>query len=248
MAPKQRIIIVTGASQGLGKAVAEALAGPETQLIITAKDAAAIEAVAAGLRAKEAACEARVFDVTHPDEIRQFVAWVDKTYGRVDILVNNAGWAGPKSPIEEVSEEDYRRYMATNLDSVFYLMHEVIPIMKRQKSGRIVNIASRASHRGHGGLAAYSASKFGVRGLTQAAGWELQGTGASCISISPAGINTAMRAAIFGNDDSTKQQSPEEVAGFVKQIVDGTLVVPNGGDVSIVRGAVTEVQDPLGSR
>ena len=244
--PDQKIIIITGASQGLGRALAETFGVPGAHLIITAQHAETLNPAAESLRGRGVSCDARAFDVAKPDEVRSFVSWARDAYGRIDVLINNAGWATVKTPIDKVSDADYERYIGTNLSSVFYFMRETIPILKQQGSGLVINICSRAGHRGHGGLAAYSASKFGVRGLTQSVGWELQGTGASCISVSPGGINTSMRAEIFGSEDAQKQQSAEQVAAFVKQISDGTLKVPNGGDVSIVRGAVTEISDPLG--
>lgn len=246
MTSHKKIIVITGASQGLGRAFSETLGGPGVHLVLTALHRETLDPVVLALSKRGVSCDARAFDVTNVKEVQSFVGWILEARGRIDVLLNNAGWAAPKQLIEKVSDADYERYMATNLHSVFYFMREVIPLMKKQGSGLIVNISSRAGHGGHGGLAAYSASKFAVLGLTQSAGWELRGTDVSCVSVSPGGINTPMRAKLFGQEDAVKQQSPEQVASLVKQIVDGTLTVPNGGDISIVRGEISEISDPLG--
>ncbi len=121
--------------------------------------------------------------------------------------------------------------------------------MKKQRAGLIVNIASMAGKMGHGGLADYSASKFGVIGLTQSVAWELYDAHLSrvrIVAVCPGGINTPMRAKIFNKKDAERQQSAEQVAEVIAHIVDGDLAVPNGGDVIVKNGEAKAVNNPLG--
>jgi len=245
---KNAVAIVTGGSTGLGKAIAESLAVEGAQVIIAARDKDRTKTVASALATKGARVEAYVVDVTQPSEIERMATYVIKKYGRIDILVNNAGWATKKSSVEETPADDYERYMRTNVGGVFYGMKFVIPQMKKQGAGLIVNIASTAGKRGHGGLAAYSATKFAVLGLTQAAGWELEKTGISCIAICPAGINTEMRREIFGDEDASRTQSPEAVAKIIIDVIRGNVQVPNGGDISVRQGKIAGVSDPIGGK
>lgn len=224
---KDKIIVVTGSSRGLGAAMVKEFENAGATVVGCSRESGV--------------------DVSREEDVNRFMDDVLKTHGRIDILVNNAGWGGNgKAPIENWSAEDYHKMMGANTDSVFYFTKKVAPVFKVQKSGLIINISSGAGKRGHGGLAAYAASKFAVMGITQSVGWEFQGTGASCIAICPGGINTDMRAGLFGKEDADRQQSPETVAKFIADIATGTIAVPNGGDIVIRNGEVGAISDPLG--
>ena len=253
---KGSVVVITGASRGLGAAFAEVLAASGAKVIICARDKAGLASVCRKIGKKGGACSSYIVDVSSSAAVKGFIGKVIKVHGRIDVLVNNAGVVHEFTSIDKISEEEYVSCMRTNVDSIFYFLKAVIPQMKKQKSGIIVNLSSGAGKRAHAGLSVYAASKFAVEALTQAAAREFDGTdtrwkgsaipGVSCITIIPAGgVNTGMRAAIFGKADAKKQQSTESVAIVLKDVLSGKVRVPNGGDVFIRQGAVTEVRDNL---
>jgi 3-oxoacyl-[acyl-carrier protein] reductase len=184
-------------------------------------------------------------DVTKERDVKKFIDSVVKANGRIDVLVNNAGAAHPKKPVEAISVKDYEQCMHTNVDSVFYFLQAVVPLMKKQGSGIIINISSGAGRKGHPGMSVYSASKFAVQGFTEAVAKELENTGVKCIALCPGGVNTQMRAALFGKEDAAKQQSPHAVAKILRDILLGKINVPNGADVHVRDGSITAINDNL---
>lgn len=244
---KDSVVVVTGASRGLGAALAETLAAEGAKVVICARDKAALSAVCRKISGKGGGCYDSVVDVTDPSAVSAFVVDVVKKFGRIDVLINNAGSVHKFNDIEKISNAEYEACMRTNVDSVFHFLKAVVPVMKKQGSGTIVNVSSSAGKRAHAGLSVYAASKFAVEALTQATARELEreGSAVSCFALCPSGINTGMRAAVFGKEDAGKQQSPESVALVLRDVLLGKVKVPNGGDVIIRQGSVTEVKDNL---
>ncbi len=244
---KGSVVVITGASRGLGAAFAEALAAEGAKVVTCARDKAGLTAVCKKIEKKGGSCSSHVVDVTSAAEVSGFVSKVIKLHGRIDVLVNNAGAVHKFSPVEKISEEEYVACMRTNVDSIFYFLKAVIPHMKKHNSGVIVNVSSGAGKRAHANLSVYAASKFAVEAFTQAVARELEGEGSAvgCISLCPSGINTGMRTAVFGKEDAEKQQSPESVAAVLNDVLLGKVKVPNGGDVFIRQGEVTEIRDNL---
>ena len=120
----------------------------------------------------------------------------------------------------------------------------VMPVMKRNNSGTIINMSSRAGRRAVPKLSAYTAAKFAVRGLTESAAKEVQDTGIKCISISPAGVNTGMRAMVFGQSDAQNQQTTSRITDIISRILLGDLDVSNGSDIVIIKGKEPIIRVP----
>ena len=116
--------------------------------------------------------------------------------------------------------------------------------MKKNNSGTIINIASRAGRRAVPKLSAYTAAKFAVRGLTESVAKEVQDTNIKCISISPAGVNTRMRAMVFGDEDSNNQQTTDRISKIISDILLGKLQVTNGSDVVIKKDQEPIIREP----
>ena len=188
-------------------------------------------------------CEYHVVDILNKKQVDKFVDNVIDSHNKIDVLINNAGYVNELENTENVTEEEFERCMKTNIYSVFYFLKKVIPIMRKQDSGIIVNIASIAGKRGVPTLSSYSASKFAVIGLTQSVGKELKNTNVICIAVCPGGMNTEMRAKVFGPRDAKKQQDPKFVANVVRDIIIGKIKVPNAGDISIRHGKIIAI-DP----
>jgi len=245
MGIENSVVVITGASGGIGAAFAEAIAAAGANVVLCSRNEAALSSECAEIKKGKRACSFSVVDVTKKAQVKSFIDKVIKDHGRLDCLINNAGAIHPKKPIESLSEEEYQACMATNTDGVFYFLQAVVPVMKKQNQGIIINISSGAGKKGYPGLSAYSASKFAVQGLTESVAKELESTPVRCIAICPGGVNTPMRAAVFGQEDAARQQSAVAVAEIVRDIILGKVKVPNGADVQIRNGTVTAVNDNL---
>jgi NAD(P)-dependent dehydrogenase (short-subunit alcohol dehydrogenase family) len=161
-----RVAIVTGASSGLGRAIATAFAAEGAKVVLVARRAEVLEELAAAIRGQGGEALTVPTDVTQePAVIALFARTVD-TFGRVDIVVNNAG-VPSKTPTEETTLADWREVMDVNLTAVFLVSREALKVMKAQGGGRIINMGSISAISPRPHSAAYTASKFAVEGLTR---------------------------------------------------------------------------------
>ncbi len=237
----KKVVVITGASGGLGKALAAEFAQKDNILVLCAKDINELNSVCSELKNKNAKCYPFKVDVSKRIEIEKFITTVVKKFSRIDVLINNAGAIHKPKPIDKITDKEYELCLRTNLDSVFYAIRKVIPSMKKNKSGTIITIASTAGKRGNPDFAAYSASKFAVIGLMQSVARYLGQFGIRCLTISPAGMNTQMRSYILGKDDAKKQQSPQSVARLIKGALEDNLKYPNGSEIEIRDGKISNV-------
>ncbi|MFQ5694492.1 MAG: SDR family oxidoreductase, partial [Terriglobia bacterium] len=157
--------LITGASRGIGYAVAAALAGRGHRLALLARSSEPLQAAAQRLAKTAPAVRAFPCEVREPAQVRQAISGAVAWGGPVDVLVNNAG-IGVFGPIHEVSEQDWDRVLDTNLRGVFLCSKAVIPGMVERGRGHIINISSLAGKNAFAGGAAYCASKWGLMGLT----------------------------------------------------------------------------------
>lgn len=242
---ESKIAIVTGASRGLGKAIAESLAGAGAQLALVARDVAQLETVAAACRTLGGSAEVFPADLSREADIERLGAQVRARFGRVDILVNNAGM-NIRKPLVEFTLEEWRQVMDTNLTSVFLMCRTFIPLMKGRGWGRILNLTSMMSHVALPGRTAYCASKAGLLGLTRALALELAADGITVVGISPGPVATEMNAPLLNNPEALRQFTeniplgrwgkPEEVAklalylcGEEAGFITGADIVLDGG-------------------
>ena len=192
------VAIVTGAATGIGEAVAARLAeGGATVIAWDLPGALSGAQLHKGL-AQEA-------DVTDRDAIHHALGATLERWGRVDMLVNNAGFAGPTMPLDEFDPQTWQRVVDVNLVGVFNMCHAVVPQLRRQGRGRIVNIASLAGKEGTPNASAYSAAKAGVMALTKSLGKELATTGIRVNAIAPAAVETGL----------LRQMSPQHVQTMI---------------------------------
>lgn len=163
----RQIALVTGASSGIGEATALALAERGMRVALAARRADQLEALAERIRQAGGEALALVADVTNEEQTRAMVQRTQEEWGRIDILVNSAGLM-LLGPIAEANTEDWRRMISTNLLGLLYATHSVLPIMKAQGSGHIVNISSAAGRTVRAGSGVYNATKWGVGALSEA--------------------------------------------------------------------------------
>jgi 2-dehydro-3-deoxy-L-rhamnonate dehydrogenase (NAD+) len=185
-----RVAVITGAAQGIGRAIAERFLHCGAMVWLWDRDPAAAKAAAAELGALGPVFPA-VVDVTDPAGVAAATREAAGR-GRIDILVNNAGIAGANVPTWDYPDEEWARVLAINLTGTFNCCKAVAPTMIAQKYGRIVNIASIAGKEGNPNACAYSASKAGVIALTKSLGKELAGYDISVNAITPAAAKTAI--------------------------------------------------------
>jgi len=184
-----KVALVTGAARGIGYAIASRLAADGARVALLDLDAAAAEAAATKIGGTALWLAA---DVTKAAEVEGAIRRVVDACGRLDIVVNNAGITGRSFPIWELSDEDWRRVIETDLTSVFLCCRAAVKVMLGQGSGRIVNIASIAGKEGNPTLVPYSAAKAGVIGLTKALAKEVCTRGILVHAVAPAVIGTEL--------------------------------------------------------
>ena len=233
---KKGLALVTGASRGLGRELALALAREGYDLAICARTAEPLEAVRQEILALGRRCLPWPGDLTgtRGQALRMYLESTT-----VEVLVNNAAALPQLKLLTELTASDYQRTFSLNLYVPHSLMRVVIPGMKTRGSGRIVNICSLAGRRAIRNASLYCASKFALRGLTEAVAQELEGTGVRCFSVSPGGMNTSMRQELF--QDAAQQQHPAVVAQIIVDAIAGRIPVPQGGDLVIRAGEYTSV-------
>ncbi len=216
-----KVAIVTGASRGIGRAVALALAAEGAQVAINyASSAKAAEQVVAEISGRGGQAIAFQADVSQPEQVEALVKAVMDKWGRVDVLVNNAGITRD-TLLLRMNLEDWQAVVDLNLTGVFLCTRAVSKIMLKQRAGRIINITSVAAQMGNPGQANYSAAKAGVIGFTKTVAKELSSRGITVNAVAPGFIATDMT-----NDLKSEQilkfiplgryGQPEEVAGMIR--------------------------------
>jgi NAD(P)-dependent dehydrogenase (short-subunit alcohol dehydrogenase family) len=203
-----KVAMITGASQGLGRALALAYAREGAMLVINSRNYESIRDVVEEIRGLGVEVLGIGADVTSSSDVEDLVDVAVEHYDRIDVLVNNAGLLGPRVAIEEYPEDEWRRVLDANLTGPFLLSKAAIPYMREGAS--IVNVTSGVSIEGRAEWGAYSVSKFGMEGLTQILAAELKDRGIRVNSVDPGGMRTGMRAVAYPDEDPTTRITPEE--------------------------------------
>jgi len=193
-----RRAVVTGAGRGIGEKIALALAQTGADVVVTARSQAELEAVAAQIRALGRRSLAVAADVTDPAQVEHLAAAVQAEFGGLDVLVNNAG-GGASHKFLGHPDELWHRMIALNLTSVYYVTKAFTPLLVEQRWGRIINIASIASKVGGRYIAAYTAAKHGVLGLTRTLALELAPYHITVNAVCPGYVDTPMTQATLDN-------------------------------------------------
>jgi NAD(P)-dependent dehydrogenase (short-subunit alcohol dehydrogenase family) len=205
---RDKVTLITGASQGLGRALALAFAREGARVVVNARREDSVRPVAGEAESAGAEVLAVAADVSKEADVQRLVGESVERFGKIDVLVNNAGLLGPRVAIEDYPEDEWRRIIDANLTGPFLVSKAAIPHLSDRAS--IINVVSGVSVEGRAEWGAYSVSKFGVEGLNQILAAELAERGVRVNAVDPGGMRTDMRAAAYPEEDPQTRITPEE--------------------------------------
>ena len=226
-----KVIVITGASSGVGEASACLLSSQGATVVLGARRAERIQALADVLNGKGGKALAVPTDVTDHSQVKHLVDSAVQTYGRVDVILNNAGLM-PHSPLERLKVDDWDRMIDVNLKGVLYGIAAVLPHMKAQKSGHIINTSSVAGHKVRPGSAVYAATKTAVRVISEGLRQEVKPYNIRTTVISPGAMKTELADSITEPD----------IADGVRKFADMIGVTPETF-ANIVSFAISQPED-----
>jgi 3-oxoacyl-[acyl-carrier protein] reductase len=231
--------IVTGASRGIGKAIALALAAAGAKVACVARSADKLEETAEAIEAAGGAAEVHPCDVTDSAAVNALFDGLAEKWGQIDIVVNNAGIT-KDTLIPRMSDEDWDAVIATNLRSVFLFTRAASLVMMRKRSGRIINISSVSGLFGNPGQANYSASKAGIIGLTRTVAKELAGRKVTVNAICPGFIASDMTDALGPAVlEEVKKRVPARRLGEAHEVADAVLYLASDSAAYITGQVLT---------
>lgn len=205
---QERVWFITGTSSGLGRALAEAVLEKGEAVVLTARNPQKVEDLAVKFQGRALALQ---LDVTKPKEVQDAVKQAIDYFGHIDVLVNNAGFK-IVGLIEELSESEVRRQFDTNFFGVLETLRAIIPHMRKQRKGHILNISSMASFMAEPGEGFYTASKLALEGISGTLHYELQPFGIKVLIVEPGNFLTNITASVVINDTQIQE---EEYKAFI---------------------------------
>jgi len=250
---QDKIVLITGASSGIGEVAAHAFAGEGARVFLAARREEKGEGVAKSIRSKGGVATFFKADMQDRGQIRAMIQSCVDTYGGLDVALNNAGIEGGAFiQTHEYPVDTWDDVIAINLTGVWLCMRSQIPAMLASGGGSIVNMSSLAGVKGFGGSSAYAASKFGVEGITKAAALEYAQENIRVNSVCPAVIQTAMADRVFFSDGTQESRTqtaashPMNRIGTPEEVVSAVLWLASD-DSSFVTGESINVAGGLGA-
>ncbi len=212
-----QVAVITGASRGIGAAIAQGLAGLGATAVLCGRAQVDLDAVKHAIDQAGGKAETTLCDVSNLASVEGAARQVEARFGRVDILVNNAGIGGFGGPLHQLAPDEWEKILNTNLRGVYYMTRAFAPMMIRARSGHIINISSLAGKNALPNGAAYAASKWGLNGLSISLAEELRGYNIRVAIICPGSTNTDLSP--HAGKDPAKMLQPDDVAHAVAMLV-----------------------------
>ena len=208
---KDKIVVVTGASSGLGEATARLLTAQGATVVLGARRADRLQSLAKDIEARGGTALAVATDVTQPEQVKALVESAVRTCGWIDVMINNAGLM-PQAPLDQMKVDEWERMIDVNIKGVLYGIAAALPHMQRQKAGHFINVSSVAGHRVGPGFAVYAATKYAVRALSEGLRQEVKPYNIRTTVISPGAVATELPNTI------TDSAAAERVRTFYDQV------------------------------
>jgi NADP-dependent 3-hydroxy acid dehydrogenase YdfG len=198
-----KVVVITGASSGLGEATARLLSAEGAAVVLGARRADRLRSLADELNDRGGKAIAITTDVVHREQVQALVDKAVQTYGRIDVMINNAGLM-PQALLERLQIDEWDRMIDVNIKGVLYGIAAALPYMKEQKSGHFINVSSVAGHRVGPGFAVYAATKWAVRALTEGLRQEVKPYNIRTTVISPGAVATELPSSVSDPDASAR--------------------------------------------
>jgi NADP-dependent 3-hydroxy acid dehydrogenase YdfG len=228
---KGKIIVITGASSGLGEAAARHLSQQGATVVLGARRVDRIKALADEINKSEGKALAIATDVTKVNQVKALVDTAFKTFGRIDVIINNAGLM-PQSPLDRYKIDEWDQMIDVNIKGVLYGIAAALPYMKDQKSGHIINVSSVAGHKVRAGGVVYAATKHAVRVISEGLRQEVKSYNIRTTIVSPGAVDTELPKSI----------SEEDIAQNMKQYYQ-QLAIPADSFARVVAFAISQPDD-----
>jgi len=228
---KDKIVVVTGASSGLGEATARLLSAQGATVVLGARRADRLQLLAKDLEARGGKALALTTDVTRREQVKALVDSAVQTYGRIDVMINNAGLM-PQAPLERLKVDEWDRMIDVNIKGVLYGIAAALPHMQRQKAGHFINVSSVAGHRVGPGFAVYAATKYAIRALSEGLRQEVKPYNIRTTVISPGAVATELP------DSVTDPDASKRIRTFYEQVA-----VPADSFARAVAFAMSQPED-----
>jgi NAD(P)-dependent dehydrogenase (short-subunit alcohol dehydrogenase family) len=206
-----KVALITGASRGIGKAIALAYAGEGAKVFICARKPTELARAAREIRAAGGEVDYVAANLANARATKRLVNAARRRYGRIDVLVNNASILGPRAPIASYPLAAWEEVIKINLTALFLVTKEALDVMIPQREGSIINLSSGVGRTGKARWGAYATSKFGVEGLTQVLADEVKQSNIRVNAVNPGATRTAMRAEAYPHEDPLTIPAPEEI-------------------------------------
>jgi NADP-dependent 3-hydroxy acid dehydrogenase YdfG len=206
-----KVVVITGASSGLGEAAARLLSAEGASVVLGARRHDRIQSLAGALTAKGGKALAMATDVSHCEQVKRLVDAAVQTFGRIDVMINNAGLM-PQAPLERLKIDEWDRMIDVNIKGVLYGVAAALPHMKQQKAGHIINVSSVAGHKVGPGFAVYAATKHAVRALSEGLRQEVKPYNIRTTVISPGAVATELPDSITEPDVAERVRKAYEIA------------------------------------
>ena len=226
-----KVVVITGASSGLGEATARRLSDEGATVVLGARRSDRLQTLVSDITGKGGKALAKATDVTRVDEVRALVDAAVQAYGRIDVMINNAGLM-PQSPLERLKIDDWDRMIDVNIKGVLYGIAAALPYMKAQKSGHFINVSSVAGHKVRRGGVVYAATKHAVRVISEGLRQEVKPYNIRTTVISPSAVATELPNSV------TDPDAAERIRKFYSEVA-----IPAESFARAVAFAMTQPED-----